>query len=262
MNNNQNIGSQLNPTNLQNVNVTNLNTNQTKGKTIKQKIRNIFLFLIFVGLIGIGTSVYLLIDDNKKYNTYIPIAADLISVEKINKSGIHYYKGTYKYIISKKEYFYKSKKLYSSSADRIIQIKYNKEDPTKLYDETASKNYFILLFSSIAFSFISMIISVSLSSSKLKEIITVQVIEQVTCVGGRRIYLSNINIPENTPSTYEEKYYVYFSNNLDKFNIGNKLTFNIYQYNEVFTTEAYRNNLARTIYNYKDDDFTLIARQN
>lgn len=260
MNDSRNISNQQDLTKLQNVNVTDSNINQTKDKKTKQKVRNVFLFLIFVGLIGIGISIYLLIDDNQKYNTYIPIAADLISEEKIHKSGIQYYKGTYKYIINKKEYFYKSKKLYSSSADKIIQIKYDKEDPTKLYDETASKNYFILLFSSIAFSFISMIISVSLSSSKIKEIITVQVIEQVTCVGGRRIYLSNINIPDNTPSAYEQKYYVYFSNDLGKFSIGNKLTFNIYQYNEVFTTETYHNSLARTIYNFKDEDFTLVSK--
>lgn len=227
-----------------------------KEKGPKESLRNFFMFLIFVGIVIIGISIYLLIDNNKKYNTYIPMAADLISQEKVTKGGIEYYQGTYKYIIEKKEYFYKSKKLYSNTPDKIIQIKYNKSDPTTLYNEDASKLYFIILFSGIGLSFISMIIAISLSSSKLKEIITTQVIEQVTCVGGRRIYLVNINTI-NT-QTEDNKYYVYFTNDLKKFAIGNKLSFNLYQYSEVFTTEKYRNTTAKTLYNFQNDDFTLI----
>lgn len=273
MNNNQvNYNNQINyqPTdNIQNTSIqqptipinNNPQNNQNIEKTSKEKFRNFFIFLIFTGLLITGIAIYLLIDNNKKYNTYIPMAADLISMEKTYKSGIEYYQGTYKYVIDKKEYFYKYQKLYTQSPDKIIQIKYNKENPNELYNENASKTYFIILFSGIGLSFISMIIAISLSSSKLKEIITVEVVEHVTCVGGRRVYLSNINI-NDTNQTQDNKYYVYFTNDLSKFAIGNKLTFNIYQYSEVFTTEKYKNTLARTIYNFKNDDFTLIQAQN
>lgn len=256
MNNNQPINNQQSVI-IRNIS-NNIEDNKKEAVTIKQKIRKTFIFLIFLGMIIIGVSIYLLVDDNKKYNNYIPMAADLISSEKINKSGIEYYKGTYKYIINKKEYFYQSKKLYSTTPDKIIQIKYNRKDPNKLYDENASKFYFIVLFSGIAFSLISMVIVVALSPSKSKEIITVEVVEQVTCVGGRRIYLSNLQIDNNAPIAYDQKYYVYFTNDLNKFALGNKLTFNIYQYSEVFTTEVYKQKLARVIYEFKNEDFTLI----
>ena len=101
---------------------------------------------------------------------------------------------------------------------------------------------------------------VSFSSTKREKIITVQVVNQVTCVGGRRIYLSDISIPDTSKEATNSKYYVYFSNDLKKFNIGNKLNFNIYKYNEVFTTEPYNNVIARAIYNFKDEDFTVVEQ--
>lgn len=258
VNSNQSINNQQ-PVVIQNISIpNNAQEDKKESATIKQKIRKMFIFFIFLGIIVVGLSIYLLVADNKKYNDYIPVAADLIGSEKVDKNGIQYYIGTYKYIINKKEYFYQSKKLYSTTPDKIIQIKYDRKDPNKLYNENDSKFYFIVLFSGIALSFISMVIVVALSPSKSKQLITAEVIEQVTCVGGRRIYLSNLQIDDNLPIAYDQKYYVYFTNDLNKFALGNKLAFNIYQYSEVFTTENYKQKLARVIYEFKNEDFTLI----
>lgn len=230
---------------------------QTSSKKTAKKF---LIFLIILGILMISLATYLLIDDNNKYNNYTIIAADLLRQETVNEKGITYKRGIYKYIVNKKEYFYTSQKLTTTTPEKITQVKYNPEDPNKIYNEKLSSYYFILLFSGIALSFISIIILISLSKSKLQEIITVQVIEQVTCVGGRRIYLDNIKIPNTDPNAIATKYYVYFSNDLNKFAIGNKLQLNIYKYNEVLTTEKYNNISARTLYDFKDEDFTLIEQ--
>lgn len=261
---NTNINNNINKMEYQNVNqnINIDNSNQIKNnqyeEKLKNKIRMFFIILIFIGiLISIG-AIYLLIDNNNKYKTYIAIPADLIDYDKINKNGLTYYKGNYKYIIDKNEYFYTPDNLSSKIPDKIIQIKYNSSNPNDLYNENLSKIFFIILFSGLGLSFISLIIAVALSSNKLKEIAIVQVIEQINCVGGRRVYLSNINIRQDDKDAQNLKYYVYFTDDINKFAIGNKLSFNIYKYGEAFTTEKYKNITARAIYNFKNDDFTLL----
>lgn len=250
MNNNTNINNKQNITN---------NQIQPQINT-KQQLRKFFVFLIILGIILSLIATFLLINDNKKYNTYTITAADLIRTEKVYKNEIPYYKGIYKYKIKHKEYFYNSQKLTSQTPEQLIQVKYNPTNPNDIYNEDASKYFFIILFSGLGLSFISIIVVVSLSSTKQEKIITVQVVNQVTCVGGRRIYLSDISIPDTSKEATTSKYYVYFSNDLKKFNIGNKLNFNIYKYNEVFTTEPYNNVIARAIYNFKDEDFTVVEQ--
>ena len=71
-----------------------------------------------------------------------------------------------------------------------------------------------------------------------------------------RIYLENINETQEN-----EKYYVYFTNNQTKFALGNYLNLNIFEYGETFTTENYKNISAKTIYEFKDKDFTLLPQQ-
>ena len=118
---------------------------------------------------------------------------------------------------------------------------------------------FIILFATIGTGLLSFIGVASLTSSKESLIITAQVIEQVNCVGGKRIYLNDINIPNNDPRFFKDKYFVYFSNNTEKFTIGKLLNFDLYKYGEAFTREAYRNVSARVIYNYKEEDFNEVA---
>lgn len=233
----------------------NTNSNDTSTKKFARKI---CLILIFIGIIVTGVSTYLLIDNNKKYKTYIAAPADLVDFDTISKNGLTYYKGNYKYKVNKKEYFYTPKDLSRQRPEKLIQIKYNKENPEKLYNDDLSKYFFIMLFSGIGLTFISAISMLTLKSAKIKEIITVQIIEQVNCVGGKRIYFSDLNISESSSEAINKKYYVYFSKDSKKFSLGNKMNFDIYKYGEVFTTEKYKGISARRIYNFKDEDFILI----
>lgn len=234
------------------------NQEPKKKKSSRSKLRSFFIFLIIVGIIGIIISSCLLIIEHQKYKNYISIAADFISSEKVYKNGISYNQPTYKYKVKGKEYFFKSNALYLNNPEKIIEVKYNPQNPNQIYHGEYSNSFLIALLVSMAFSFTSSMIAISLSGSKLEKIITVQVIEQVTCVGGRKIYLDNINMKKEEPDAIHRKYYVYFTDDLQKFAFGNKLTFNVYKYSEVLTTEKYRGIFAQVLYNFKKEDFTLI----
>lgn len=226
----------------------------------KKKIRRLFIFLIIISVISSISSIGLLVYENNKYNTYKIAPADLLDYKKVYKNGISYYQGNYKYIVNKKEYIFNYYKLYKDIPERIIQVKYDTTNPSKLYNENYTKYYFIMLFASVSLTILFIVITVSISPSKLNEVITVQVIEFVNCVGGRRIYLNDINIPKDSPDFFTKKYYVFFSDNYDKFKVGNLLKFNKYKYGEALTSEKYRNVSAMTIYNFKDDDFEIVQQ--
>lgn len=230
---------------------------ENKEEPAKSKLHSFLTLLIVVTLLVIITFIALLIYDNKKYNTYKVTAADMVDFEKVYKNGVTYYKGNYKYKVGKKEYIYKSDKLYTYTPDSIIQVKYNASNPNDVYNENDSKMFFIILISSIGVFILLVILKIAVSPSKVQEIVVVQVIEKVNCVGGQRIYLSNINIPKTDPNYSTLKYFVYFSSNKEKFKVGNLLQFNIYKYGEGLTSEKYRSVYARTIYNFKDDDFII-----
>ncbi len=234
-------------------------SNNQENTPLRNFARKFCVVLICVGIIITGLAIYLLFDNNNKYKTYISSPADLVDFDTISKNGLTYYKGNYKYKVNKKEYFYTPNTLSREKPEKLIQIKYNKEKPEKLYNDNLSKYFLIMLFSGIGLTFISGISTLALKSSKTREIITAQVIEQVNCVGGKRIYFSNLNIADNSSEALTKKYYVYFSNDSKKFAIGNKLNFDIYKYGEAFTTEKYKNISARIIYNFKDEDFTLVS---
>ena len=229
---------------------------EIEENSTKKMLRKIFIYLIFIGLILAAAATYLLVDDNNKYKNYIVTVADLIDYDKVEKGGLVYYRGNYKYKIKRKEYFYTPKELTQNTPAKIIQLKYNSKNPNKVYEKGASKYFFIILFTGLGLSFISGSIVIALTSSKTKKIITIKVIEQVNCVGGKRIYLENINETQEN-----EKYYVYFTNNQTKFALGNYLNLNIFEYGETFTTENYKNISAKTIYEFKDKDFTLLPQQ-
>ena len=233
------------------------NTSTKPTKTFKQKLRTFFIFLIFVSLLVVGLSVYLLVKDNEKYETYKTTAADIVDYEKIYKNGLTYYQGNYRYVVNKKEYYYTSPNITTHLPDEIIRIKYDSKNPNNIYDENDSKRLFIMLFIAVGFGVLSFIISAALTSSKVAKELIVQVIEEVNCVGGRRIYLNDISIKNDDKDFYTKKYYVYFSND-EKFKVGALLKFNLYKYGEAFTSEKYRNVSARVIYNFKNDDFEIV----
>lgn len=235
----------------------NNNTSAKTEKTFKQKLRTFFIFLIFISLLVIGLSIYLLVKDNEKYETYKTTAADIVDYEKVYKNGLTYYKGNYKYVVNKKEYYYTEPNMTTHLPDEIIRIKYDAKNPNNVYDENASKMFFIMLFVAGGFGILSFIIMAALTSSKVAKELIVQVIEEVNCVGGRRIYLNDISIKNNDKDFYTKKYYVYFSND-NKFKVGALLKFNLYKYGEAFTSEKYRNVSARVIYHFKDDDFEIV----
>lgn len=227
----------------------------------KKTLKKVFTVLIVIGLLIVLVASLLLVDDNNKYKTYTITVADLVDFDKVEKTGLVFYRAHYKYKVKRKEYFYTPKELYEIKPNEIIQLKYNPQDPNKVYEKGASKYFFILLFIGIGLSFISVIAIIAFTKTKDKKIITVQVIEQVNCVGGKRIYLDNININSNNEEEILEKYYVYFTKDKNKFALGNKLTFNIFKYGEVFIPEKYKNITARTIYDFKDEDFTLLPQE-
>ena len=165
---------------------------ENKEEPAKSKLHSFLTLLIVVTLLVIITFIALLIYDNKKYNTYKVTAADMVDFEKVYKNGVTYYKGNYKYKVGKKEYIYKSDKLYTYTPDNIIQVKYNVSNPNDVYNENDSKMFFIILISSIGVFILLVILKIAVSPSKVQEIVVVQVIEKVNCVGGQRIYLSNM----------------------------------------------------------------------
>ena len=233
------------------------NTNTETTKIFNQKLRVFFIVLIFISLLTVGLSIYLLVKDNEKYETYKTTAADIVDYEKIYKNGLTYYKGNYRYIVNKKEYYYTAPNMTTRLPDEIIRIKYDNKNPNNVYDKNESKRLFIMLFIAVGIGIFSFIITAALTSTKVAKELILQVIEEVNCVGGRRIYLNDISIKNDNKDFYTKKYYVYFSNN-EKFKVGALLKTNIYKYGEVFTSEKYRNVSARVIYHFKDDDFEVV----
>ena len=130
-----------------------------------------------------------------------------------------------------------------------------------MYDENASNKYLIILVSSLGLVFFLLIIVIAITPSNLNEEITVEVVEYANCVGGRRVYLCDLGIPNKSPDYYDKKYYAYFTSDYENLKLEITWKFNKLKYGEAFTTEQYRN-CKRSIYNFKDDDFELIRNEN
>lgn len=233
-----------------------------KVKTFKTSLKHFLIAIILLCVATAGTMGYLIYNENVKYRTYKTKAADLVDFDKVYVNGVSFYQGNYKYVIDKKEYFYKSKVLTRGRPNEVETIKYNTKNPSDLYDENASNKYLIILVSSLGLTFFLLIIVIAITPSNLNEEITVEVVEYANCVGGRRVYLCDLGIPNKSPDYYDKKYYAYFTSDYEKFKVGNHLKFNKLKYGEAFTTEQYRTVKARSIYNFKDDDFELITNEN
>lgn len=221
-------------------------------------IRKAFIILSVIGVLITFVSVGLLVYDNYQYNNYTITLASLVNYDTEVKNGITCYRGNYKYKIKRKEYIYTQKELSTTKPAEAIQVKYNPNNYNQIYDANMSKLYFTILFSGIGISVLSIIMAVAFTKTTEKEIITAKVIEIVNCATGKKIYLDNININQDSEEAKNAKYYVYFTTDTTKFAYGNTLNFNIYQHGEAFTTEKYKDKVARTIYEFENNDFTLI----
>lgn len=232
--------------------------NKKEGKNQKRgRLKYFFLFLVGISLI-IG-SIYLYKENETKRSTYISIAADLYSTEKIYKAGKPYYKSRYSYTVNNKDYKYDYPRVTDKVPQSVIVLKYNKSNPEQLYNNDIDKYCIIATIVGIFLSIISIIIIIAKSTQIPDKNIIAVVEELVTCVGGSRVYLSDISIPITDNRSKNEKYYVLFSNNLTKYSIGNQISFNANKYGEFLPTEPYKNNIsAQSLYDYKDDELLLV----
>ncbi len=229
-----------------------------KVKTFKDSFKHFLIFIIIIAIAIAAFMGYLIYQESYKYRTYKTKAADLVDSSKTYVNGVSYYYGNYTYTVNKKQYYYTSNELVRGNPDEVITIKYNKKNPSDVYDEKARDKYLIILIVSLCVALFLMLIVVAITPSNLNEVIVAEVVEFANCVGGRRVYLCDLSIPNTSPDYYDKKYYAYFTSDYDKFKVGNRLSFNKFKYGEAFTTEAYRTVRARSIYNFKDDDFTVV----
>lgn len=235
-----------------------MNNNQNKKKG---RWKFFLLFLLGVG-ITVG-SIYLYKENEKKSQSFIPIAADLYSSDKIYKAGKPYYQAVYSYVVKDKMYKYKYPDLTENSPEEVIVVKYNKKNPNNTYNKDINRYCIIAGIVGIAISVASIIIIIAKSTTIPAKNVTATVVDLVTCVGGSRIYLSDTQIPDNDNRARLEKYYVLFSNDLEKYKIGNKITFDVNKYGEFLSTEKYKDNLiARSLNDFKNEDLILIKEEN
>lgn len=217
------------------------------------------IFFLFIELIIIGLGTYFFIQSNEKYKTYTVIGADFFSQEKIYEAGKPYYKAKYVYKVNDKKYYYDYPEKFEGTPDQIIQIRYNPKNPNDIYSEKESLFFIIVIATGVVLLFITIGILISISSKKKEKIITVIVEDMLTCVGGRKIYMRNINTPVDNNNPEKTEYYSYYTNQLEKFPIGQKLKFNVYKYAEVLTTETYKDKfISTTINDFKPEDFIII----
>lgn len=229
--------------------------NVTKGK------KGIHIFFLFLELIGIGLGIYFIINCNEKYNTYTIIGADLSSKTKVYKAGKPYYHAQYVYKVNDKKYYYDYPKDFSTDPDPIIQLRYNPQKPAQLFSNNEWIFSIGLTAGSTILLFITIGILISITGKRESKIVTVIVDDMLTCVGGRKIYMRNIDTPIDNQNPAKTEYYSYYTNKINEFPIGSKIKFNAYKYNEVLTTEVYKNKFtAMTINEFKTSDFIHLTK--
>lgn len=234
------------------------NENEILKSHVKRR-KGPHIFFLFIELIIIGLGIYFLIQANEKYKTYIVIGADFFSQEKVYEAGKPYYKAKYVYKVNDKKYYYDYPEKFEQTPDQVIQIRYNPQNPSDIYSEKQFLFFIIVIATGAILLFITIGILISISSKKKEKIITVIVEDILTCVGGRKIYMRNINTPVDDNNPQNTEYYSYYTNQLEKFPIGQKLKFNVYKYAEVLTTEVYKDKfISNTINDFSPDDFIII----
>lgn len=253
------------PTNYISQNPSN-NTSQTiqnneqavlKSKRTRKKGPHILFLLLELITIGLGT--FFLIQSNNKYKTYTITGADLFSQEKVYKAGKPYYKARYQYIVKGQKYYYDNPKYFEVSPDQIIQLRYNPNKPSEIYTSNEMIFFIIIVAVGVVGLFITIGILISITGGNKEKIVTVIVEDIITCVGGRKIIMRNINTPSDNNNPQNTEYYSYYTSHMEKFPIGRKLKFNAHKYNEVLTTDKYKEKFtALNINDFKIEDFITI----
>lgn len=225
--------------------------------SIKRKKWPIVLFIfISMGIIAFG--VYFFLQSKDKYDNYVVIGADLLYSNKDYQAGRPYYTGVYQYYVDGKQYKYNNPTKYESDPDKVIQIKYNPKDPSKLYDKRETIFFGLVTIVGGILFIVSFGILISITSKKDEKIVVVEVYDIFTCVGGRKIYMKTIN-PDGTPLKPEEtEYFVYFTNQLDKFPFGKRIKFNAFKRSRSIVTERYKDIMAMTVNELHVDDFIFL----
>ena len=235
------------------------NNEQVALKSQKTRKKGPHIFFLFLELITIGLGTFFLIQSNNKYNTYTITGADLFSQEKVYKAGKPYYKARYQYIVKDKKYYYDNPKYFEISPDQIIQLRYNPKKPAEIYNSNEMIFFIIIIAVGTVGLFITIGILISITGGNKEKIVTVIVEDIITCVGGRKIIMRNINTPIDNNNPQNTEYYSYYTAHLEKFTIGRKLKFNAHKYNEVLTTDKYKENFtALNINDFKIEDFITI----
>lgn len=235
------------------------NNEQAVLKPKKTRKKGPHIFFLFLELITIGLGTFFLIQSNNKYNTYTITGADLFSQEKVYKAGKPYYKARYQYIVKDKKYYYDNPKYFEISPDQIIQLRYNPNKPDEIYNSNETIFFIIITAVGGIGLFITIGILISIAGDNKEKIVTVIVEDIITCVGGRKIIMRNINTPSDPNNPQNTEYYSYYTAHLEKFPVGRKLKFNAHKYNEVLTTDKYKEKFtALNINDFKIEDFITI----
>lgn len=225
----------------------------------KKRKKGPHIFFLFLELLIVGAGIYLFMQENEKDKTYKTIGADLFLTEKVYKAGKPYYKARYTYKIKNKKYYYNYPGITEQMPDQIIQVKYNPQNPSDIYTNNMMIITIIIISIGVISFFITIGILISISSANQEKIVTAVVEDILTCVGGRKIYLRNNETPVDPNNPNKTEYYSYYTTNYKNFPIGRVVKFNAYKYNEVLTTENYKNNFtAMEINNFKTEDFIIL----
>ena len=222
----------------------------------KKKSKMPGISVIFMGLVIIGMAIVLIIDANNKEENYIAAPATVSTTDKLYEAGKPYYKVKYVYFVDDKKYYYNDPEKHFNDYDQVITIKYNKSNPSDIYISGYYIYYIILCGIGVVVFILGIIKLISLTSKNSEKIITGEIFDSFTCVGGKKYYIRSLNSDFKALPEENTEYFSYFSNDSNNFVIGRKVKFNAYKYGDVLLTDNIGNNkIASNINELKITDF-------
>ena len=212
--------------------------------------------VIFMGLIIIGMAVVLIMDANKKEESFVAAPAKVSTVDKLYEAGKPYYKVKYVYVVDDKKYYYNDPEKHFNGYDEVITIKYNKSNPNDIYISGYYIYFIVLCGIGVVVFILGIIKLIALTSKDSEKIIVGEIFDSFTCIGGKKFYIRSLDSNFNPLPDEKTEYFSYFSNDFNNFVIGRKVKFNAYKYGDVLLTEAISNNKeASSINSLKTTDF-------
>lgn len=225
-------------------------------KFAKKKSKMPGISVIFMGLVIIGMAVVLILDANKKEDSYIAVPATVSTVDKLYEAGKPYNKVKYVYVVDDKKYYYNDPVRHFNGYDQVITIKYNKNNPSDIYISGYYIYYIILCGVGVVVFILGIIKLISLTSKNPEKIIVGEIFDSFTCIGGKKFYIRSLDSSFNPLPDEKTEYFSYFSNDFNNFVIGRKVKFNAYKYGDVLLTDIMSNNKeASNINELKTTDF-------